>query len=174
MTQYDPPPVQMSYGTPPAPPEPQGPGPLLMTMGIISIVYGTLMMCCIGVAFIGVFTPQPPGSPVQMTAWDYIVPFIQAINVPLLIASGIGSIMVKGWSRWLAYAFAIITLIIIPLNFLFAGGLDTSQLTPEAARGYEIGRYIGVCGFAIYPIVLLIVYSLPAVTQRLDRRPSSI
>jgi hypothetical protein len=136
----------------------------ILAMGIIQIVFGSL---CGVVAVVGAFTARTTGGGAMVIAAVYCLP---AAN---LLITGIGSVKVARWARratlisagiWLGFG-SIVTAGVLIMAFTGRFG---------ASRGGS-----GVLGFALapmlliwlaLPIVLIVLYTRPAVRATFERR----
>ncbi|MHC4553347.1 MAG: DUF4339 domain-containing protein [Planctomycetota bacterium] len=144
-------------------------------LGILSIVFGSLNVLCTPFAFIGLFMPQPDGTPFAMgpgmkiyTAVGAVVGLIAA---GFLLASGIGLLKLKNWARQIAYGygwFAVIWGIVgIIINAVFMlpnlSGMGEHE-TPAMVGGVIGGMCGGILGLA-YPVILIVFMKRPNIIE---------
>jgi hypothetical protein len=93
----------------------------------------------------------------------------------LLVAAGAGLLLVKSWGRWLSVAYALWSLLVNLVAFVYnlvffaPAYAEVFRVLPPQNEteqmAYKFGQYggpIGACFFLIYPVVVLIVMLLPA------------
>src|SRR5713226_482440 len=162
--------------------------PLLLTMGIISIVYGCLGIICSGcIAFSAAIAPTtakmpaPNGGPNMIQHMNKEVPHWIEIDVArgavvfifsvMAIIAGIGLINRKGWSRWLT-VFGSIVMILQQLAYgiyaftTYFPAMERWQKAQGAAPGFgagmQAGGLISMVLVLLFPLVLLVAMLLPA------------
>ena len=166
-------------GTPPLQGAPTVSGPFrparptaVTVFGILNIVFGTLGLMCMPLAFVGMFAMPHVGNPAALPkVWLLFSSAIGLGCTVLLIAAGIGLLYLKAWGRrcslfygWFAIVWGII-----------GAGLNIWFTTLKAEGNMEMvlpSVIGGVCGGLIgliYPILLVIFMQRPNVKEACTR-----
>jgi hypothetical protein len=111
------------------------------------------------------------------------------LSCTLLIASGVGLMLVQSWGRWLSVAYAVLAIIVNLIVLIYTIAFFTPayeeifrRLPPQSDQeqmAYSLSKAAapaGACAMMIYPVVVLIVMLLPSVgaafRERKKRRRS--
>lgn len=211
---YEPP--QTTPGAEPTEWQPEAPRrpTAILVIGILNIVFGALGLICNPIKIVGSLVPTPEAGAPEMAGMPpeqsemmrklnevSMSPAVKTYQIfdggigflfsAILLAAGIGLLVMKPWGRTLSlvYAFygiaaAIATMvfswmmIITPLFQLVEQAPD-----PQAKQIMQFGAYGGMggalaqsCFSAVYPVVILIVLTRPSITRALQglspKRPS--
>jgi hypothetical protein len=173
-------------------PDDGGRRPTVLTVfGIINITWAsTALLCCTPFVILGFFVATPPGqesNPVLQLTKDPGYRLSQLIlSVPsiiascVLLASGIGLLLVRPWSRTLGLGYAcykmVESLINAAVNYIYIvhpmllaaqGNADPSTI------GAVVGSLFGVGFGFLYPIILAFAMTRPEVVRALRPRQSN-
>ena len=144
-------------------------------LGILNIVFGTLNLMCTPFIFIGLFMPQPEGTPFAMgpgmKAYTAVGAIVGLIASGVLIGTGIGLLKLKDWARrmtsyygWFALVWGVIGVIINGVMMSSSlSGMSEAE-TPALVGGMIGGMCGGIIGL-IYPILLIIYMKRPNVIE---------
>jgi len=181
------------YQSPASAPKPAPPGStkdkstIALVFGILNLIFGILGVCGILASTLMFFVPQNAQmqNPVldvlheNGTFFGYMVASVGFgfVFTIVLIASGVGLLMMKMWGRWLAIGYGFYALFQVvmgtTMNFVFVwmplmDKVDNLPPQQEAAvMGGMIGGVVGSCFGALYPVILLIFMFLPGFVARL-------
>ncbi len=151
--------------------------------GVLNLVFGVLGLCGVGFALVSLGMNAPGTNPVYdlmraspiLLYWTYASSVLGAIFTVILIVSGIGLLMDKGWGRLLGLAYAGFTILfgllglVVNAVFLFPGLLELADSSsPEVmggAIGGMVGGFAGGCLGLIYPVVLIVFMTRKAIVE---------
>lgn len=155
----------------------------ITVFGVLNLVFGVLGLCGVGFSLVSLGMVAPGTNPVYdlmraspiLLYWTYASSVLGAIFTVLLIASGIGLLMDKGWGRLLGLAYAGFTILfgllglVMNALFLFPGLMElVDSSSPEVmggAIGGMVGGLAGGCVGLLYPVVLIVFMTRKAVVE---------
>jgi hypothetical protein len=156
--------------------------PTSMTvLGILNIVYGAMFLVCTPIGLVLFFFPQLLGNNPTLEVilasrflliWNITLGLLGILASAALLAAGMGLLKMRRWGRTLSIGFAIYTLVMAALNFvfcilfLFGPLLDKANQSGDAvqiamAKFNAYTSPVGVALVVAYPIVLLIFMLRP-------------
>ena len=152
------------------------------TFGILNIVFAAFgIFGVIGSAMMFALAGNPSNNPViqiihdnpTYAAWMKLSIPLGLATSAVLLAAGIGLLLLKPWARLLSIGYAVYAIVMVitstVINYLFLVQPMMQQAHgksgPEAAAaiGGAIGGTLGGCFGVLYPVALLIFMLLPKV-----------
>ncbi len=151
--------------------------------GVLNLVFGVLGVCGVGFSLVGLVMATPGTNPVYdlmrsspiLLYWTYASSALGALFVGVLIASGIGLLLNRGWGRLLSLAYAAFTILfgllglVVNVVFLFPGLMELADSSrPEVmggAIGGMVGGVVGGCVGLIYPVVLIVFMTRKSIVE---------
>jgi hypothetical protein len=161
-----------SSSPPLAAPASKPPGSIKV-FGILNIVFGSLGILCTPISLIFVMVAsQKLGYSPFMTQWVVASGIVGILGACVLLASGIGLLKMRPWSRKLAVYYAMFACALTVINTLVTlTNLPSGGPNPE---GQKIGAFAGAAfGLAIgltYNFLLIFFLSKPAVKEALGEK----
>jgi hypothetical protein len=149
--------------------------------GILNIGFGVLKYC--GLLFMQVLMRlKLPGnsalaavkSDPSAAAWNHFSVVISILFGIVLIASGIGLLLMQSWSRLLAVYFSVVAMLVVLAGAPFSHRLMMRSLTttqwPGVAPGVieavaQIFFAVGIVFALAYPVLLLVYMTRPRVVE---------
>lgn len=155
---------------------------LVTAMAVLNCVFGALGVLCgvpIGVAMVAMPVPGPflaiMGNPVVQFV-QFFGLGIGFINSVILFASGVGLWKQRDWGRRFAVSYGVLSIVTSLVITGLLGVLAVAPMfivarqhnTPEVWDGAfgSLGRSVGgACGGLIYPVIVLVVMRIHALTR---------
>ena len=152
--------------------------------GILNIIFGALGLLCMPFSMLALFMPPNPSFPnpaldlmrsnEAYRLWMMVSTVLGMIVSGVLLAAGIGLLMLKSWGHKASIGYSIYAIVMglisIPLSYflivapLMAQASQTQNPQQQgAAFGGAVGGLFGGCLGLIYPILLLIFMKQPNV-----------
>ena len=177
MTTSYPPDPNVGYYAPQRPRRPT----ILTVAAIIGIVWSALVLLCTPISLIPMFVdlgqPNPAIDALKenraVFGWTIVSTILSFALGILLLASSIGALMLKRWSRrgMIIYGAASIVLAIAGAVVNFTWVLPKMQQVQQdqaAAIGGMIGTVVGMLIGLALPVFMLIAFTRPQVKQALE------
>lgn len=153
--------------------------PTVVTVfGILNIVFGALGVICTPFSMLVFVMPGQENNPIvclvkesqAFLAYMVTTSCIGFLAACALIAAGIGLLQMKQWGRVLSIAYGVLAIVmgltgtVVNALCVFAPLMERAS-GPEAAAaiGGAIGGIVGGCIGLIYPVLLIIFMTRPAV-----------
>jgi len=156
-----------------APAIPAKPPGSIKVFGILNIVFGSMGILCTPIS-IGVlmFSAQRIGYNAFMTKWFIASGIIGVIGAGVLLASGIGLLKHRPWSRKLAVYYALFACALTILNTLVTfTNLPSGGPQPETQKiGALVSAAFGLAIGLTYNFLLIFFLSKSAVKETLGER----
>jgi hypothetical protein len=153
---------------------------VIMVFGILNI--GFALFKCAGLLLGAlVMNANPGGNPAvaalrnnpTYAEWNHVSMVVTAIFGIMLVASGIGLLLLQNWARVLAMVYAALDILFVGMGAIFTqkvlAPLMASQIHgPSAAiveMSMKVGFVFGLLFGMAYPILLLIFMTRPQVVE---------
>lgn len=163
--------------------------------GILNIIFGSLGLLCTPLSLLALFVPQNPSFPNPALdlmksndayrTWMIVSVALGTIVSGVLLAAGIGLLMLKSWGHKASIGYSIYAIVMgllsIPMSYFFVVAPLMAQAnqtqSPQqqgAAFGGAIGGLFGGCLGLIYPILLLVFMKQPNVVAVFKPVPATV
>jgi hypothetical protein len=163
--------------------------------GILNIIFGALGLLCTPFTLLALFMPQNSSFPnpaidLMKTNEGYRIWMITSMVLGIivsgiLLAAGIGLLMLKPWGRKASVGYGIYAIVMVvitlPINYLLliaplmARAQSSSNPQESAgAMGGAIGGLFGGCAGLIYPVLLLVFMMQPNVVSTFKPVPAMV
>ncbi|MEI6970061.1 MAG: hypothetical protein WCL44_00970 [bacterium] len=161
---------------------------VLTVLGVLNIVFGVLGVLCTPIALILLFLPVPDGNQMLVAILENHA--LRAFNVGnycctfltsgMLVAAGIGILQMRQWGRVTAIAYGIVAIVIdltgTAVQVFVLGSVAARVFGPDIAIAVVAAMFSLVTGCIglIYPILLIVLMTRPAVREAFLPRNDSV
>lgn len=170
--------------------------PTVVTVfGILNIIWGALALLCMPFSLLALYMPQNPAFPNPVLdlmksneayrVWAIFSFVLGWIVSAILLAAGIGLLMLKPWGHKLSIGYCIYSFVMLfismPLSYFFLvaplmARAQESQNPQDsaAAMGGAVGGMFGGCIGLLYPLLLFIFMRQPNVVSAFKPVPANV